>query len=159
MKRNLMVLMLLAISGFAAAATSEQALCTAAKGTFLSGKITKAPYFAPGSYRQGVELSHTHVALKADQDGKTYDVAIDNVYATGYDVAGESVPQPLKGIALNSRLEVCGIPFPGGIHWVHSNCGVTPTKSTPNGFVKALDSAGRPGANMTGNQEYCYLFN
>jgi hypothetical protein len=53
-------------------------------------------------------LSHTHLTLLSDQDGRSYHVAIDNVFATGYGAAGESVPAPLSTIRTGDRLELCG---------------------------------------------------
>jgi hypothetical protein len=157
MTKMLMMLSLVALAAVAAA--SDQSNCTAAAGTFMTGKITAGPRFATGSFLKGVELSHTHVTLKSDQDGKSYDIAMDDVYASGYDVAGESIPEPLKSLKVGNRLELCGEPFPGGLHWVHSNCGIKPTKTTPNGWVKLLNSSGKAGANLEGSQEYCYLWN
>lgn len=158
MTKVLFVVSLIAAAGFASAAT-DQSACTAAAGTYMTGKVTKAPYFASGSYLKGVELSHTHVTLKSDQDGKSYDIAMDDVYAAGYDQAGESVPASLKAIKLGDKLELCGETFPGGMHWVHSNCGAKPTKTAPNGWVKEISSTGKVGSNLEGSQEYCYLWN
>jgi hypothetical protein len=155
MKHLLLVLSLASLAAMA----SEQTTCTANKGTYMTGKVTTAPKFAPGSFIKGVETSHTHVTLKSDSNGKSYDIAIDNVFASGYDQAGESVPQPLKGLTVGTHLEVCGLPFTGGMHWVHTNCGATPTTSQPNGWVKVLDSKNNPGQNLENNQEYCYLWN
>ena len=76
------------------------------------------------SFAKGVELSHTHLTLLSDQDGRSYHVAIDNVFATGYDAAGESVPAPLSTIRTGDRLELCGKLFTRGglgIDWVHTN--------------------------------------
>lgn len=143
------------------ALASEQSNCTANKGAFLTGKVMSAPKFASGSSIQGVETSHTHVNLKADQDGKTYDVAMDNVYAVDYIKNAKAVPKSLALIKINDRLQVCGKKYTTGvgIHWVHSNCGATPTTSAPNGSVKIIAASGSVGANLERSQTYCYLWN
>jgi hypothetical protein len=108
-----------------------------------------------------VELSHTHLTLLSDQDGRSYDVAIDNVFATGYDAAGERIPVPLSTIRTGDRLEVCGKLFNDarpGIDWVHTNCGETPTAAKPNGWVKVMAPDGTPGPNLEDSQEYCRLW-
>ncbi|SHN06043.1 hypothetical protein SAMN05192549_104108 [Duganella sacchari] len=153
--------LLLLVSPFLTAAASEQSSCSANKGAFLTGTVTSAPKFASGSSIDGVETSHTHVNLKADQDGKTYDVAMDNVYAVDYVKNAKAVPNSLKAITVGSRLEVCGEKYTSGvgIHWVHSNCGAVPTATAPNGWVKQLSSSGSVGANLERSQTYCYLWN
>lgn len=153
--------LLLALVSFSAQAqtSTEQSACTAAAGTFMTGTVVSDPTFAYGSYRQGVELSHTHIQVQSDSDGSNYDIAIDNVYADGYDQAGDSVPDPLTSLVTGARVELCGLPFPGGMHWVHSNCGARPTSSDPDGWVKVLDNLNNPGPNLEDNQEYCYLWN
>ncbi|WP_189533727.1 hypothetical protein [Paludibacterium paludis] len=137
-----------------------QSDCDAAAGTYLTGTIVKAPTFKPGSRLKGVELSHTHLALTADQDGQTYDVAIDNVFADGYDKARGRIPPPLDTLRVDDRLELCGQPYTTGIgiHWVHTNCGDPPTPSKPNGWVKKLNADGSVSANYEGNTEYCHLW-
>lgn len=135
----------------------DAAECTTDQGSYLSGEVVKAPTFARGKRLHGVALSHTHLSLKSDSDGKVYDVAIDNVFASGYDKAGSHVPAPLDTLAVGDKLEVCGQPFPGGIHWVHTNCGKQPTKNQPNGWVRKM-SDGKAGENMEGSEEYCKLW-
>ncbi|PHV10730.1 hypothetical protein CSQ89_14670 [Chitinimonas sp. BJB300] len=151
------MLFLLSITAVSVSA-SDLEDCTHAAGTYLSGKVMSPPTFKSGNYLEGIELSHTHLLLKADQDGKTYDVAIDNVFADGYDNAGESVPEPLAAIKIGTRLSLCGLPFPGGIHWVHTNCGEKPTRRHPNGWVKQLDAHNQAGENLVGSQKYCKLW-
>lgn len=138
----------------------EAASCQAAAGSYLTGTVVSAPVFQHGQFRKGVELSHTHVSLVADQDGKTYDVAIDNVYASGYDAAKTKVPAPLDAIKVNDKLELCGQLYTTGvgIHWVHSNCGDKPTPHEPNGWLKKLAADGTPGPNYESNTEYCAIF-
>src|ERR1700745_4514520 len=106
------VILCLFVSGTALA--DETAQCQANGGTYLTGTVTKTPVFAHGHPRDGVELSHTHLRLLSDQDGRSYHVAIDNVFATGYDAAGESVPAPLSTSRTGDRLELCGKLFHRG---------------------------------------------
>ena len=137
--------------------------CAAAQGTYLVGTVTSAPLFQHGkrqkskAFPKGVELSHTHFGLRADGGNTVYDVAADNVFASGYDQARNAVPAPLNQIQVGDRVEVCGAPFPGGIHWVHTDCGDTPRKGSPNGWVKLLSSGGT-SVNMEGSEEYCGLW-
>ncbi|MBV8464708.1 MAG: hypothetical protein JO218_02075 [Burkholderiales bacterium] len=150
---------LLALAAITVSADPEADACAAAAGTYMTGVVSDGPTFKTGSYRQGVELSHTHVQLINDADNNTYDIAIDNVYADGYDNAGENVPDPLTSLVPGTHIELCGLPFPGGMHWVHSNCGVTPSRSQPDGWVKIIDdSTGNIGSNLEESQEYCYLW-
>ena len=86
-------------------------------------------------------LSHTHVTLQAD-DGSSYDVAIDNVFANLYQRNRAAVPPPLNSIRVGDRLEVCGETFPGGIHWVHTDCGATrPSTGRTAGFARWMPAA------------------
>ena len=152
--------LLLAATLAAPAWADEQSACTAAAGSYLTGVVVTAPKFAHGQFRHGVELSHTHVSLRADQDGRVYDVAMDNVYANGYQKNSKSVPAPLNSIRIGDHLDLCGQLYTSGvgIHWVHSNCGATPTAAAPDGWVKQLGADGAPGANDEGNTKFCSLF-
>ncbi|MES2151211.1 MAG: hypothetical protein V4508_15630 [Pseudomonadota bacterium] len=149
---------LMLIAG-AATAGDEQS-CAAAGGSFRSGTVVKAPRFAHGQFRKGIELSHTHVALLADQDGRTYDVAIDNVYANGHNPHKKGVPPALAAIAVRDRIEVCGQLYERGvgIHWVHTNCGAKPTPERPDGWVRQLARDGSAGPNLEGDKAFCKLF-
>ena len=51
------------------ARADEAAQCQANGGTYLTGRVTQGPTFAPGHVHKGVELSHTHLTLLSDQDG------------------------------------------------------------------------------------------
>jgi len=146
----------LALSALSAHASDERE-CRAAGGKLLVGEVVSPPKFKHGMYRKGVELSHTHLTLR-DQAGEKYDVAIDNVFASGYRPNSKAVPAPLDTIAVGDKLEVCGIPFDGGIHWVHNNCGDTPTKSDPNGWIKVVRPDGSTGPNLEESQTYCRLW-
>lgn len=142
----------------AAARAGEQAACQAAAGTLLVGHVVSGPKYKHGMFKKGVELSHTHLTLRADADAKTYDVAIDNVFADGYKKGSKTVPAPLNTIAAGDRLEVCGLPFTGGIHWVHNNCGDSPSPQDPNGWIKKIAADGSVGSNLESSQTFCYLW-
>src|SRR5260370_6247649 len=123
----------LAASGTARA--DEAAQCRANAGTFLTGNVTQGPTFAPGRLRNGVELSHTHLTLLSDKDGRSYHVAIDNVFATGYDTAGESVPAPLSMIRTGDQLGLCSKLFTRGglgIDLVHPHLRNRPSTTQPD---------------------------
>ena len=149
---------------FAAATgrADEAGQCRANGGTYLTGAVTRPPVFAPGhDHPHGVELSHTHLTLLADQDGQNYDVAIDNVFASGYDASGESVPAPLSTIRAGDRLDLCGRLFSHGgvgIDWVHTNCGDAPSPAQPDGWLKIIAADGTPGLNLEASREYCRLW-
>jgi hypothetical protein len=135
--------------------------CQAAGGAYRTGVVTADPHFAHGKPLKGTELSHTHFSVKADQDGQTYDVAADNVYASGYDKAGEAVPEPLTTIHQGDHVALCGELYTGGdvgIHWVHGNCGAPPTPKAPNGYLELIGANGKPGENLEGSSEYCKLW-
>ena len=142
------------------AAADDKLTCETSAGSYLSGTVVKAPVFVHGQYRKGIELSHTHLSLRADQDGRTYDVAIDNVFANGYDPQARGVPPVLAKIHVDDRLALCGQLYARGIgiHWVHGNCGARPTSSHPDGWIKPLSAAGSSGINLEGNTSYCPLF-
>lgn len=149
----------LALASLSFGAFADEAQdCQAASGTLLIGRVASAPRFKHGMFREGVELSHTHLTLRSDTDGTDYDVAIDNVFALGYQKNAKTVPAPLNSIEVGDQLEVCGLPFEGGIHWVHTNCGDTPTPQEPNGWVKKIGDDGAAGPNLEGGQSYCYLW-
>lgn len=139
---------------------TDAAQCQQAAGSFLTGTVTGAPRFQSGKPLHGVYLSHTHLRLKGD-DGTSYDVAIDNVFAGGYRRNQASVPAPLNTIRAGDKLELCGQLYSGndvGIHWVHTNCGVTPTSDKPDGWVRKVDADGNAGDNMEANQAFCRLW-
>jgi hypothetical protein len=158
MKRFVFAVLLAAV-GSAAMADERQA-CQAADGSYLTGVVVKGPKFVHGQYRQGVELSHTHLKLRADQDRQVYDVAIDNVFANGYQQGGREVPAPIDTIREGDRLALCGELYDRGvgIHFVHTNCGETPSASHPDGWIRIVDGSGRAGPNLEGNTSFCPLF-
>ena len=139
---------------------SEQTVCTANKGTYLTGVVTSAPRFATSSSSiDGIKLTHTRLNVRAT-DGKTYDVAMGNVYAVDYVRNSTAMPKSLAAIKVNDKLGLCGVTYPNGtgIHWVHNNCGDVPTTSAPNGWVKIHSPTGAIGANLERSQNYCYLW-
>ncbi|MFL6660167.1 MAG: hypothetical protein ACJ8GW_18930 [Massilia sp.] len=157
-----LILALVVLSQSLCAYATEQSTCTANKGSYLTGTVISAPkFYSSSSTIQGIQLTHTRLNLKADQDGKTYDVAMDNVYAVDYVKNSSSMPPSLAAIKVNSRLSLCGAKYTSGttgIHWVHSNCGDVPTASAPNGSVKVISSSGSVGLNLERSQSYCYLW-
>jgi hypothetical protein len=159
MKLFRVFLLSLAVSGTACADAAAQ--CRAHAGTFLTGNVTRGPTFAPGHLHNGVELSHTHLTLLSDQDGRSYHVAIDNVFATGYGAAGESVPAPLSTIRTGDRLELCGKLFTRGglgIDWVHTNYGNRPSMARPDAWLRGLAPDASPSPNLEDSHEYCRLW-
>ena len=139
---------------------NDQDACSSSAGTLLIGTVVAGPSFARGPDRRGVELSHTHVQLRGN-GGQVYDIAIDDVFADGYDQAGASVPLPLSQIQRGEHLELCGKPYARGrpgMDWVHTNCGDEPTPDHPNGWVKVINPDGTLGPNLEANQEYCSLW-
>lgn len=155
MKRfALLLLVVLAVPVWASPVTN----CTAAGGSYLSGTVIDGPFFARGKRIQGIELSHTRLQLASDSDKHAYDLAIDNVYASDYQPDRQDVPYSLSMLVPGTRLAVCGTRFPGGIHWVHSNCGVSPTAEKPDGWVRIVGGDGQVGQSLTGSQNYCYLW-
>jgi hypothetical protein len=141
-----------------AARADDASDCQAASGSYLTGVVRAPPTFARGSRLHGIELSHTHVQLIGDADAKTYDIAVDDVFASGYRPRQEGVPAPLDQIKTGDRLSLCGMPYKGGMHWVHTNCGDTPTPQDPDGWLKEIAADGSTGANLEGSTAYCYLW-
>ena len=155
----LVALLLVSASTLAKADPAGDALqCQRDAGTFLTGTVIRGPRFVPGKERrQGVSLSHTHLTVRGD-DRRSYDVAIDNVFANGYRRNQPSTPAPLNAIRVGDRLELCGQSFPGGIHWVHTNCGATPAPNKPNGWVRKISADGVAGDNIEAGEAFCRLW-
>ncbi len=141
-----------------AARADERADCAKAHRTLLSGVVIAKPTSTGGAKLKGIPLTHTHIRLRGDADGKAYDLAVDDVFAAGYKPQVSEVPAPLDSIHVGDHLEACGIPYAGGIHWVHTNCGDTPTRQDPDGWLKVIDANGIVGPNLEDSQKYCYLW-
>lgn len=144
----------------ASASADDRAVCAGGAGAFLRGTVVSSPVFEHGHVVQGVELSHTRFSLRSDDDGKTYDVAADNVFANDYQPGKPVIPAPLDGIVVSDRLELCGSLYTQGlgIHFVHTNCGSPPTAQHPDGWLRQLHDGGPTGPNMESNQTYCAIF-
>ena len=156
---GLLACVFMGVACFCGSASADDAqACQDAGGTLLMGSVVSPPKFKHGMFRKGVELSHTHLTLRGDADGKHYDVAIDNVFATGYKKNAKAVPAPLDAIRVGDKLQLCGLPFEGGIHWVHNNCGDTPTAQDPDGWIKKISTDGSAGPNLEGGQKFCFLW-
>lgn len=162
------VLLGLAIIAASAPLLADEAQdCKNAGGSLVTGVVVDGPYFTGGKDvldpkdKIKIELSHTHLILKSDQDGKRYDVAIDNVFASGYDpVSTEKVPAPFDSIADGDHLELCGHLYthgPLGMHMVHPGCADTPSYDQPNGWVKKIQG-GKVGPNLAGETRYCEIW-
>lgn len=138
----------------------EAANCSAGAGSYLSGTVVGAPKFTHGRFRKGIELSHTHLRLREDRSGRIYDVAIDNVFASGYQRNEPVVPAPINEIRLNDRLAVCGALYDrgDGIHWVHPTCRGRPSPQHPDGWLKRIGSDGKASDNFEANTSYCRIF-
>jgi len=129
MKSTLLALLLL--SPLCSFAT-EQTNCSANKGTFLTGPVTTSPKFQAAS--------------------QTLSDYVKN---------STSMPASLAALKAGTRLEVCGEKYSdgSGIHWVHNNCGDTPSTSAPNGWTKTIATSGSVSANLERSTNYCYLWN
>ena len=141
--------------------TDDAAKCQAAAGSYLTGTVVSGPHFKPGAPLHGTHLSHTHLTLRGDADGRAYDVAIDNVFANGYRHNQRSVPAPLNTIKVGDRLELCGKLYTSGdvgIDWVHTDCGATPSSDKPDGWVREINKDGSVGDNMEAKQDFCSLW-
>ena len=153
-------LAVLAPSLASAGQAADAAQCQKVGGSILVGLVIDGPSFRSGKPLRGVHLSHTHLTLLGD-DGTSYDVVIDNIFANGYRRNQKGVPAPLDSIRTGDRLELCGQLYYDsevGIHWVHTNCGATPAPDKPDGWVRKLDASGNPGDNMEANQAFCRLW-
>ena len=158
---NALLLMCASFAGTAAHA-DPAADCKAGAGTYLAGVITSTPRFVPGRQRpHGVELSHTRMRVLADQDHRSYDVAIDNVFAQGAIANAQTIPASLTVLRPQMRVELCGALYKSGgpgVDWVHTNCGAAPTADHPNGFVRVIGADGRESDNLESNPNFCRLF-
>ncbi len=155
------VLLGLTMTSFTAWA-DDKAACDAGEGSYVTGTVTSGPKFKSGKFLKGVELSHTHLNVKVYGTGDIYDVAIDNVFATGYVKNMKKIPASLSQIKVGDSLELCGQEYTDGtkgIHWVHTDCGQTPSPAKPNGFIKIVRKDGSVSANLESLETYCPLWN
>jgi hypothetical protein len=159
MKRLLLALIF--SSAALPALAQTEADCTANDGQYLTGVVTKKPYYVKASETiQGIQLSHTHITITSDANKKSYDVAIDNVFNPTWTKNSTKVPTNLTAIGLGTHVSLCGLLYTSGglgIHWVHDSCGDT-SASNPNGWTEIVTN-GTAGANLEGSETYCYLFN
>lgn len=145
--------MLAALSLPQTALADDASDCSSQDGTLLVGTVISAQTDVSGKPLRGIQLRHTHIGIRGDADGKTYDLAVDDVFAAGYQVSSDAVTPPLNLIKVGQRLEACGLPYSGGMHWVHTNCGEVPTAQDPNGWLNGV-----AGPNLEDSQKYCYLW-
>ena len=153
----------------AACAVSESGVVDNESGALLVGTVVSAPWYVGGKPLDNVVLSHTHVLVAPLGDSNPadeYEMAADNVFASGYDKAEpqKSVPAPLSSLTAGTIVEVCGLtytqkpssksPATNGIHWVH----IKDAAGSTGGWVKTVDAAGNIGANLEDNTEYLYLW-
>lgn len=156
------------VSGF----DSDSQACNANGGQLLVGIIQNAPWYVSASSSiQGVALSHTHFTVQPLNDtnsGDLYEVAADNVFATGYDNAepNGAIPDPLSGLQQGQVVEACGLTYNQnptyssavyGIHFVHINDQPI-TSTTDNGWLKVVNNDGTVSDNLESNTEYLYLW-
>ncbi len=159
---NKLIIALLLMSQSYLAMADSQTDCTAAAGTYLTGRVVSGAKFASArTTLKGIKLTHTHVQLQSDQDGQLYDVAMDNVFATDYVRNASSMPKSLAAIRAGDHLQLCGESYSSGygIHWVHTNCSKTPDATHPDGSVKEVATTGVASRNLESSQAYCYLWN
>ena len=142
--------------------TGDTAKCAAGNGTLLVATvIDNQGFFAGSGQLRGISLSHTRLDVAADPDGKPYQLAIDNIFASDYIQNARRSPASLLAIKPGDRLELCGVAYtnPAGIHYVHTNCGATPRPGQADGWVDEIDASGNTQSNLEASQTYCYLFN
>lgn len=155
-------------------------LCQSAGGYYQYGTVNSPPnsdYSAVTNYKaateslEGIPLSHTHIEITSAIDGNIYDVAIDNVFADGYNPLSYVVPSTyVENLTAGSTVYFCSgnptqVPYPvnepesnpfatQGFDWVHTNCAASGYPSSfKNGFLYDQNNN-----NLTNNQMYCYLW-
>lgn len=150
---------------------SESGVVPGQDGKLLVGTIVGTPWYVSGkpAPQSTVILSHTHVLIAPLGDtnpSDEYEMAADNVFATGYDSSEplKEVPTPLNSLTNGIIVEACGFtytqkpsaksPATQGIHWVH----IKDATETTGGWVKIVSSSGEIGANLENNTEYLYLW-
>ncbi|WP_255422927.1 hypothetical protein [Undibacterium sp. FT79W] len=163
MKTSILTSVVIGLIAFSSVTWADDKMaCDTGKGSYVTGKVTSGPKFKSGKFLKGVELSHTHLKVKVDESGDIYDVAIDNVFANGYVKNSKKIPPSLKQIAVGDSVELCGQEYTDGtkgIHWVHTDCGKTPSPNKPNGFIKIVKQDGSVSDNLESLETYCPLWN
>ncbi len=140
---------------------AETKLCSAGNGSLLLGKVTAIDGFRKAKLKlHDVWLSHTHVTIAGASDGKPYDIAIDNIFATDYEKNKLASPASLAAIQIGDTLELCGKLYPDGtgIHYVHTNCEKAPKANQANGWVKVIKADGSLGPNLEASEAFCSVF-
>ena len=154
-------------------------LCESIGGYYQYGTVNSPPndYMAVTNYAvateslSGIPLSHTHIEITSALDGKIYDVAIDNVFANGYNPLSYVVPSSYaENLTAGSTIYLCSgnpnaVPYSvnepesnpfatQGFDWVHTNCAASGYPSSYlNGFLYDQNNI-----NLTNSQTYCYLW-
>jgi len=158
--KTLFLAMILSLPALPALAQTA-ANCTSNDGQYLTGTVTKQPYYEAASETlQGIQLSHTHITVRSSANSKLYDVAIDNIFNPTWVKNSKKVPTNLSVFKLGAKVSLCGLLYTSGglgIHWVHTSCGDT-SASNPNGWT-SLVTGTTVGASLEAAQTYCYLFN
>ena len=110
------VLLLWCSTFFAIGNPDAISLTTTERSCPTAGPEVSGPIFqAASSTLKGVKLSHTHIKVRADQDGCTTDVATDNMFAVGYVKNSSSISKSLVAIKVNDRLKLCGELYTSGV--------------------------------------------
>ncbi len=78
------IFLIICVSSFSFATESLASNCA---GDYLEGKVTTPLSYFSGKKVKGIELSHTKFHITAT-DGKDYEVAVDNVFASDYSASG-----------------------------------------------------------------------
>lgn len=151
-------------------------LCQSAGGYYQYGTVNSPPksdYAAVTNYKAATEsledipLSHTHIEITSAIDGKIYDVAIDNVFADGYNPFSYVVPSNYtQNLTAGSTIYLCSgnlsqVPYPvneadsnpfatQGFDWVHTNC-------VASGYPSLFDNGFLYDQNNN-SQTYCSLW-
>lgn len=147
--------------------TSDQIACTQNQGFLIVGSVIKTPYSVNGTVSQGINQSHTHIYVEAQNDNNTiYDVSASNIFAYGYESTNANVvPVPLTSISTGTFVEACGVVFTDnvkspatkGLHYVHIV--TTPLQQgQANGWVKIITSDTSITANLESSTTYSYLY-
>lgn len=148
---------------------TRSAMNNSGKFYLLVGTVSSNPLYQDGAMQESVELSHTHFHVLPYGESNPenyYDVAADNVFATGYDQdqPNKLVPAPLNSLVPGTQVELCGITYAdknpqsgvisNGIHWVH----IANQQMTEGGWTKIINPDGIIGDNLENNTEYLYLW-